>query len=240
MKKAGEILTETQESSQSPLAARNQPVGASHSDASTEVEAEELHENSGFQKEWQRKLLPLMSTYFVVSSLFFFAASSWQLSSMNKYMADNGTFESTLDLEIFDINNLNEAERLNIVLLTTLEAEAMTRRYTQANVALMARVWITYLGFFTGMMLALVGSVFILGKLNTQPTRASGSYEKFKIELVSASPGLILAILGTLLITTSILVKQDIKITDGSIYTGNLLSSKPSSPSFKVDENEEN
>jgi hypothetical protein len=45
-----------------------------------------------------------------------------------------------------------------------LEADALQRRYHQANANMLARVWTRQLGFITGMLLALVGAAFILGR----------------------------------------------------------------------------
>jgi hypothetical protein len=52
-----------------------------------------------------------------------------------------------------------------MAILSSLETNIVERRYHQANVSLMSRVWTRYLGFVTGMVLAMVGSIFILGKL---------------------------------------------------------------------------
>ena len=46
-----------------------------------------------------------------------------------------------------------------------LEQELVARRYEQANLMLSTSLWTRLMGFITGMILALVGAAFILGKL---------------------------------------------------------------------------
>jgi hypothetical protein len=102
--------------------------------------------------------------------------------------------------------------------LVQLEAYTIARRYHQANAALIVRAWIKYLGFLTGMILAIVGAVFILGRLTEASSHlaAEGTFGKFSVD--SVSPGLILAVLGTVLMITTVLINPPTGVTDGPIY----------------------
>lgn len=120
---------------------------------------------------WQRALLPFMMWTVALLTAFFFVASIIQLYDLQNRI----TAGPTLDLQqLFDDRQLVAAreggpgtlELARWKILTTLEKGAVERRYHQANVLLMSRVWIHYLGFVTGMILALVGAVFILGRLS--------------------------------------------------------------------------
>jgi hypothetical protein len=102
--------------------------------------------------------------------------------------------------------------------LVQLEAYTVAHRYHQANSALIVRAWIKYLGFLTGMILAIVGAVFILGKLSEGPTDLSAEATGWKVSVASASPGLILAVLGTALIITTVLVNPPTGVTDLPTY----------------------
>ena len=46
------------------------------------------------------------------------------------------------------------------------------QRYHQANVLLMAGVRVRYPGLVTGMILALIGAVFVLGKIREERTES--------------------------------------------------------------------
>ena len=102
--------------------------------------------------------------------------------------------------------------------LVQLEAYTVAHRYHQANSALIVRAWIKYLGFLTGMILAIVGAVFILGKLSEAPSNLAAEASGWKVSIASASPGLILAVLGTALIIATLLVNPPTGVTDLPTY----------------------
>ena len=82
----------------------------------------------------------------------------------------------------------------------------------------MSRIWISYLSFVTGMILSLVGASFILGRIREPATKLDADTKVAKFSIASSSPGIILATLGTLLITTSILTNHRIAVEDKSVY----------------------
>jgi hypothetical protein len=102
--------------------------------------------------------------------------------------------------------------------LLTLEHGLIQQRYHQANTSLMNRIWLKYLGFVTGMILAVVGSVFILGKMKEDTTELEGESSAMKFNIKSSSPGLIMIVLGTVLMMTTILSHNRIDVMDGNTY----------------------
>lgn len=82
----------------------------------------------------------------------------------------------------------------------------------------MSRVWARYLGFVTGMILALVGAVFVLGKLREEATEVQTGTSGAMLSLRSASPGLIMAILGVALMATTIVTHHSMEWADSSVY----------------------
>ena len=103
--------------------------------------------------------------------------------------------------------------------LVKMEEYSIDRRYNQGGVLLMSRIYIKYLGFFTGMILAIVGSVFIISKLKEDVTELEGSIQdKTKFKLISSSPGIIFGVLGTLLMMTTILTHSEISVKDMPLY----------------------
>jgi hypothetical protein len=106
--------------------------------------------------------------------------------------------------------------------LAALEANDIENEYHQANIFLLSRLWISYLGAITGMILALVGATFIITKLSEPPVAYDKGEDKpsavLRASMVSVSPGLILALIGTTLILTSLFVNYPMTFSTSSKY----------------------
>jgi hypothetical protein len=102
--------------------------------------------------------------------------------------------------------------------MVTLEQDAMQLRYRNVNAVLLLRTWTRNMGFLVGMVLALVGAFFILGKLKVDPTEVSGEGAGFKVAVASSSPGIVLALLGTALMAITLVVKFDFEVGDKPVY----------------------
>ncbi len=114
---------------------------------------------------------------------------------------------------------LNDREYLRWKTLALLEQDVIARRYQQANSIMLARVWTRFLGFMTGMILSLVGAVFILGKLQEEPTKLESESKFGKWYLNTSSPGIVLAVLGTVLMAITLLVQSEIETRDVAVFT---------------------
>lgn len=174
-------------------------------------------------ENWQKKLLPFMIGMLSVLTIFFFVASFIQIYYLHSRIEQSPRLDLAPALDmlnadsptILNATNLSNAQWKT---LSLLEGHALQRRYHQANVLLMSRVWTRYLGFVTGMILALVGAAFILGKLRESDTKLE-SEGVWKFSITTASPGLILALLGTLLMIMTIVTHFEIEVKDGPLYT---------------------
>ena len=172
---------------------------------------------------WQERLLPLMIWMLVGLTIFFFLVTYVQLYDLNSRI------EQTPPLKLPDITSkfpnedTNAAERITLQRLSlaaALEANTVARRYHQANVLLMSRVWAHYLGFVTGMTLALVGAAFVLGQLRVPITGLESKSGSLELSLRSASPGVIMSVLGVTLMITTIITHREIETQDTSVYFG--------------------
>lgn len=167
---------------------------------------------------WHMRLLPLMKRMIIGLTFFFFVASFLQYY----YLQQNIERAPKLNIQESFSNIPNEQELLSASKFKAsvmLEANALERRHHQANVLLMSRVWVRYLGFVTGMILALVGAVFILGKLQEPTSELAAKVEITEITLKSSSPGIILCVLGVILMLTTIVINHTIEVKDSQIYT---------------------
>jgi len=183
----------------------------------------EVRHRSGTALNWQLKLLPVMTAVLVLMTVAFLVLSLLQTRSVQQQIsaAPQLDLEPALKSLACKSAAVTVAEYQSCTrwqLLAVLEAHTLQRRYHQANVSLAVRAWIKYLGFLTGMILGLVGAVFILGRLTEAASnlQAEGVFGKLTIQ--SVSPGLILATLGTILMLTTIVVNPPTSIEDAPVY----------------------
>jgi hypothetical protein len=174
--------------------------------------------------KWQRRLLPYMTRFLVLLAIGFFGLCIYDVYETRSFVSSETSERALLRIEqLLDPKaGAQPSSRVSIDLLQQslllLEADAMDKRYRQASALLMSRIWTRQLAFLTGMVLAFIGAVFILGKLAENKTDVSLGAEQWKGAISSTSPGLILASFGTLLITVSLIVQPNIEVQDRPIY----------------------
>ena len=148
------------------------------------------------ESEWRSQSRPMMVTILVSLTVFFFWATFHQLGELNRRIESGPTVDSNalLGQTACIGNNFTPGclamTRMNRALM--LEATLIARRHHQADVNLMASVWSRYLGFITGMILALVGAAFTLGQLRDKGTKIEAGASSAKATLTSASPGIVM------------------------------------------------
>lgn len=170
---------------------------------------------------WQSRLLPFMTRFIVVMAAAFFVFSGLHIYQVTRFIEteEGQDIRSLIQSEISKpTGQLPTAAELTEHSLLLLEADALDRRYHQAGGLLMSRIWSRQLAFITGMVMAFVGAVFILGKLSESTTEASGGAGEWKVAITSASPGIILSFFGTVLLVASLFVKATLDVNDGPAY----------------------
>jgi hypothetical protein len=196
------------------------------------------------ERTWQRRLLPLMVGLLVTLTAFFFVASFVQLYYLQTRierapLLDLSTAMASLDEIGKDLQNgtvegqrafNNRLEYARWKTVSLLEANALQRRYHHAGVLLISRIWTRYLGFVTGTILAMVGAAFILGKLQEASSNLGAEGGLWKVSLTTASPGLVLATLGTLLMLATLATNMDLQVNDGPVYLRDQASAPADAP----------
>jgi hypothetical protein len=172
---------------------------------------------------WRRRLLPLMSGVLLALTGVFVVASFWQIHDIQQRIdaPNQSTADSVfrlLEQQIGSGRVAMPAGYADVRIVAALETDALSRRYRHASSALLARTWTRYMGFLTGMIMALVGAAFVLGRLEEGETQFTGEAQGAKWAFITTSPGLILAALGSGLMLTALIVKADVDIKDGSAY----------------------
>lgn len=163
---------------------------------------------------WQQRMLPLMAQLLIGLTAFFFVVSLVQLTYLHSTIRKAP--EMSLEPAFAAIDRTppaSDTDRLRAAQLKTLailDVGTTQRRYHQVNAALMARIWTRYMGFVTGMILALLGSVFILGRLQEPSDSATQGRRP--------SSGMIMIVLGVALMIVTIAVNHRIDVTDSPGY----------------------
>jgi hypothetical protein len=196
-------------------------------------------ENEGKEAAWQERLLPVMVPMVVGLTAFFFIATALQLVFLHRAISRSPPVDvmqvfGKLRPDSTDDEERSDASAETQRALLLLEQSSQDRHYHQANVLLMSRVWIQYLGFVTGMILSLLGAVFILGKLRENPSQLRGQVAGANFGLTTASPGVVLAVLGVVLMVTTMLVHHDIVERNVPIYFQPVPVTPKASPSKPV------
>jgi hypothetical protein len=170
--------------------------------------------------QWQERLLPFVVKLTVAFVCFFMAASALQLFLFYNTLVSG----PTMDLAVFapaagvEVSaDMMERHRQSLV---QLEALALYKRHHQASVLLMSRVWIRYMAFAVGMTLCILGSAFILSRMRTDVAAISGEATGTKISVSTASPGLLLVLIGAALVSLAVLSNPAVTLTDGRAFAG--------------------
>jgi hypothetical protein len=185
---------------------------------------------------WQLRLLPFMIRTLLALTAFFFVVSLAQIMYLHWRIDQSPKVDLRQPISLLtQVKSSSAAESMQAADAMTkalLEANALDRRYHQAGVGLMARVWTSYLGFVTGMVLAIVGATFILGRVQGTDTSLEAKVVEASAALKTSAPGIVLAAMGVLLMIATLYVRYDITVSDQPIYSrsGEPSSQQGSSP----------
>ncbi|MDB5120929.1 MAG: hypothetical protein JWN56_2147 [Sphingobacteriales bacterium] len=206
------------------------------------TELSRLEEEAAFSKKelvtWQNKMLPLMQKMIIGLTIFFFVASLCQLIYLHSSILASPKIDINPVLTSLRKSNpttfIDQKETARLEALILLESNALERRHHQANILLMASIWIRYQGFVTGMILAFIGAIFILGKMQESQSILGAKVTSADFTIKSSSPGIILVGLGTCLMILTIVIQHNFKVTDATIYLDRegVVEATPEVPKF--------
>jgi hypothetical protein len=183
---------------------------------------------------WQRRLLPFAIAAISLMAIFFFASSVIQLNRLGTAVSFQPSSQIEQALIRFEeqagASGATDQDYLRWKTLVLLEREALRHRYAQVNATLLLRAWTRHLGFLTGMILAFVGAVFILARLREEQTQISMEQAGFKNALATSSPGIVLAVLGTVLMIVTLTASFEFTTSDVPVYIGGRQPSEAALP----------
>jgi len=162
---------------------------------------------------WQWRLLPLMSAALILLGGFFVWQSVYEMRQLQAFVRQPTPFDARV---VSGLEGVDPGSRA----LIALEVHSLHQRERFIQLTVSSRMWTRYMAFITGMVLAIVGATFVLGRLQESGTQLSGEASGVKMSVQSASPGLILATLGTALMLAAILPGMDINNQYAGVYVG--------------------
>jgi ABC-type multidrug transport system fused ATPase/permease subunit len=168
---------------------------------------------------WQRLVLPFMMGSLVFVGLVFIAATLWFFRALQERLE----YKTTNLVEVIErLPKLEDPKKegqtyRDWYIRAVLESTALQQRFNVQATVVNGRVWTRFMGFLTGMLLALTGCVFVLGKLRESIT-FTGEGQGAKAALATSSPGVFLAFLGAAVISISLLVQSSVEMTDVAVY----------------------
>jgi hypothetical protein len=193
------------------------PLPVSEKPSKSQTELKQLN-------HWQNKLLPWLVLMPTLLILLFIYPATRQMQQFNAVI-DAKTESSVEKILIapsdpaLDSRLKGDLDYVRWVTLARMEEKSLDRRYNQGGLLLASRIFTKYLGFFTGMILAIVGAVFIIGKLQESSSDIEGAVgDQMKLKIVSSSPGIIFGVLGTVLMLSTILQHAVIELKDQPLF----------------------
>jgi uncharacterized membrane protein len=174
--------------------------------------------------DWQKRMMPWLIIAPSALILIFILLATVQLRSFEShiYQSDSLNISKSLpkvDSITIDTSITTKLGYLKLYALTKMEEYSINRRYNQAGEILVSGIYTKYMGFFTGMILAIVGAIFIISKLKEDTSNLEGTInEHINFKLVSSSPGIVFGVLGTLLMITTIFKTVESNVTDAPLF----------------------
>lgn len=173
---------------------------------------------------WHKGLWPWVTGIIVALLILFSYMATSQLFNVNSQINTYKTSEldkifiNRIDSKLIIPEGQDVGEFTKLYMLAKMEEQLMNKHYSQGGVLLTARLYIQYLGFFTGMILAIVGAIFIISKLKEGESFLLASNKTAAISFSSTSPGIIFGVLGTIMMLSTILSHNEISIKDSAVY----------------------
>ena len=172
---------------------------------------------------WQNRMAPLMAGAVVATVVFFAVVMLVRFSAIEATLQEPPVAPVAIPWTATGLvpGSWRDQQQLATAQATfALERELIARSYRTACAMMSLRLWTRLTGFLTGMILAMVGAAFVLGKLTSPESEIAGGASGATLSIKSASPGIVLAVLGTVLIGISLVMPVTADVHDGAVYFG--------------------
>lgn len=151
---------------------------------------------------WHRLLLPFALPIVIGMAIFFAVASTIQfyqvMASIEPAPPAATAMAAIADFEKSGAIG-DRAGHIRWKVDVLLREQAQQARAGRASSTLLVSLWTRNLGFMTGMVLAILGATFIMWRLGDEGSELTASGAGVNASLKTASPGIVLVALGTVL-----------------------------------------
>ncbi|WP_404711925.1 hypothetical protein [Sphingomonas sp. MMS24-J13] len=188
-------------------------------------------------RSWQKRMAPLMVGAVVSTAIFFAVVMLVRFSAIEQTLQDPPQSQISIPWTKAGLEPGNWRDQKDLASVQAnfiLERELIARRYRQASAMLSLRLWTRLMGFLTGMILAMVGAAFVLGKLTSPESEIAGGASGANVSIKSASPGIVMAALGTILIGIALVMPVTTDVHDAAIYFGRAEAPVEDPPSLEA------
>lgn len=158
-------------------------------------------------RRWQRSLKPVMILVVLATAIFFFTSTWVQFRTIETAILQPGSSSLAATLDRYEAGPPPSLDYLKWKNLALIDEQAAHNRTAQASATLLVNVWTRYLGFVTGMVLAITGATFIMARLSEGPTALAANNAGLGATLSTSSPGIVLAVLGTVLMLAAMTIR---------------------------------
>lgn len=155
----------------------------------------------------------------VALSLVFFVVTLRNYTNLQERLGA-AALDIPVALSQLDGKNLSDASK-DWHMRVLLEHEAMSSRHRQNATVVEASVWTRFMGFMTGMVMVIAGCTFIIGKLEVS-FEGSGKLGGNEGALKTNSPGIVLAVVGSVLIAIALGVKVNVEVNDRPVFLSDM------------------
>jgi hypothetical protein len=213
---------------------KTEDQSANNSSSTSRVEVEnptgllELDRAQGHATKWQKWLFGIGIIVSLLIFVAFVLVTISQINNIQKGINNAPILEDSVLISTLRISDSDAPNQIINKNLFLLENETIKKRYHNANVILKSQILIKYLGFLTGMILSVLGAIFVLGKFRENPIvfDSNGKIpQNISMKFQSTSPGIFLALIGAIIMMTTIINKTDIRVDDGIVYVNGELES---------------
>jgi hypothetical protein len=177
------------------------------------------------EREWQRRTMPwMLGLLMFLSVVFILASIAGAATVRSDFLTERQHY---VDSALLDLRGTVKASRIEdrveaarFLTLASLDARLIELRHHRTSSLVLASIWTRFMGYLTGMILALIGAIFVLGRIrDSSATTISGGQQGFQGSMTTTWPGLILAVLGTILMLASSQIRTAGSQQEAPVYT---------------------
>jgi hypothetical protein len=164
----------------------------------------------------------IMLVVLLIPSAIFIYLSYDQLG---KIIFDLGTTPNLTTAKFLNQEKADDLPKFQARVLVSLEDDVMALRQQRSVSYIKTRTWLRFMSLIFGAIMIVIGSAFVLGKITGPSTKAELTIKDIGLSFLSSSPGLFLALLGTILVIVPNVTKQPISVDDTSTYMNSFAQS---------------